>query len=800
MTLSTDSVQESNVIMVTDPEEVKSPNVGENLDSQSTCSRVALLKDLYSRKSCVGDSIISTVGTLLESSGPMVGRTLPTARSAAVMEKLSLSLTVLIDYAVLFGFRKKAFNTESTLTHWQLCSVKCGWVKFLKYKLAAFMSSHLECTLPAKPFACDDVPSQLAGGTLGRFIRLIMKSNRALSFAVGILYSKKGMPRPDKAAQNRAKLETFEVLTTTHPPKHSELASIDTITFEIRRTVAEIFGHHRILPSDLKIPYAPSIKANYTSARSEFGTFGVLFEDKILTDHVPQNYMRSFYGNALVKVSDDEIEDEDKVFYKVKPEFRSSVTEIYSEAYDKAFCCAKEEEALVSLVTLPEALKNRTISKGPPFTYFVLRPVQKFLHKIMRKLRPFMLLGEPFPTPAQLKKVFDKVPGLFHSLDYTSATDLLNPDLSRYCMNIICDAVGLSDDYRELCIKALVGHLIEHPITEEPVPQVWGQLMGSIMSFIILCIINLAVIRLALEISEKRSYTLDNIPALVNGDDGLVRGSDQFSPVWEEVAAVAGLIPSLGKTYSHASFCNINSTSFELSPSGEFIHIPYVNMGLVNGMTRSGTGGYQTDAVDTTDPFVFTIGQSHHALLRSCPRDLRLKVHNQFLRKNSKLLKNLHIPWYIPESLGGVGLMPLVIYGGGDDFDEIVRSYMVTKTGHVCGPSRSDVMIAMSIFDGHNRSFAVGKVPSAQPIQARPIWHKGFREYNSGHQHIQVVETDESFMDLSTYFLTPSSVMVKLSESARDEKYKRNVRAWVSLSKLMEETNSFRGDELFLDL
>jgi len=402
-------------------------------------------------------------------------------------------------------------------------------------------------------------------------------------------------------------------------------------------------------------------------------------------------------------------------------------------------------------------------------------------------------------TEEYLNELFEGVPGQFHSLDYSSATDLLNPTLSRMCMGFICDTVGLSDDYRELCIKALVGHKIEGEL------QLWGQLMGSIMSFIILCIINFAVVRLSMEISESRIYTINEIPCAINGDDGLVRASSHFMGIWEDVAAVAGLNPSLGKTYSHNDYVNVNSTSFTLLPSGLFQKVPYVNMGLVMGMTRSEGGTTKELVHDTLDPRVPTIGARHRSLLKSCPYHMRLKVHELFLRKNIDFLSSLHIPWYIPESLGGVGLMPLVTFGdvdidAHDNYMDTNRSYQITSTGHICGPSRRDVIIAWSIFDrANNKSFPVGTVPSLQPIRARPVWFTRFRNYNSNLSHVKVLDQESAFMDLSCYYLSPSLVSERLLESSRIEMYKRNERAWVSLSKLMDGVNPL-GISLFLDL
>jgi hypothetical protein len=766
---------------------------GANPDIQMTRSLTRFFKKNTSIMSNKDDATSGAQGLSSKFTGPMIGSSLPSARSADVKKKLVLSLNVLIDYAKLYGFRTDSFDAESTLAHWQICSVECGWIKFLKYKLAAYMAHHLEGPLPEKPFSAEDHPNQLAGGTLGRFFRLIAESDQARSFAVGILFTKKGMPRPGDDALEQAIVTTKQVLTTVKSTPLSPFSSKAVIAEEVRRTCREVFTR-RISPSDLYHPYTPSVKANYVDSRSKFGTLGTLMDESILMNRVHPSAAAKLYRDAVVMdQNDDEISDERFVHVKVRPGFREQVEVAYREVYDNVRGRASSEEANVKLVALPEALKVRVISKGPPLTYFTLKPVQKFLLRQMRELRAFKLVGETV-TPEFLQEVLGKSSGAFHSLDYQSATDLLDPDISGVAVDEICDTVGMPPDIRELFHKALTGHLVEDT------PQVWGQLMGSIVSFIVLCVVNLSVIRHAFEISELTRVSVVEIPAVVNGDDGLVRASRKFSGVWESVARVVGLIPSVGKVYTDDVYANINSTSYDYR-LGKFVLIPYPNMGLIMGLGRSGVAKASiTDTVhDYNNPFVKSLGARHHALIESCPEALRLKVHELFLRHNADTLKTTRVPWYIPEELGGVGLKPLIdySYGSTGDLDDIVRRYAVTSTGHICGPSRLDVGIAWSFMD-YRGSFGVRKVPSSQPIQARPVWQHPIRDILPRGVSMVMSESDQSFMDLSAYYMTPSLVATELGDSTRFEVIRRNERAWESKLGLMSDYSS-SGGELFLD-
>jgi len=721
----------------------------------------------------------------------MVGDSLPSACSAEDKERLAQSLTVLVNYAELFGFRPDSFDRQSTLTHWQLCSAGCGWIKFLKYKLAAFMSYHLDNPLPKKPFSGDDLPNQLAGGSLGRFIKLKFEDPEiAIQFCVGVLYLKKGMPRPTDLALEQAKMETKKVLTSVQQPHASPFSSTAVIAEEVRRTCVEIFTR-RIRRKDLEKPYAPSVKANYVDSRSKFGTFGTLMDEHFLVDRVPPENVGWLYSTAL-ELDDSVREDEmDTVHLKVSPLFRERVNQVYREVYQNVRVRAREEVANVKLVALPEALKVRTISKGPPLTYFSLKPVQKFLHRVLRNIRCFRLVGQTV-TPEFLSEVFIGREGVFHSLDYSSATDLLDPFLSGVCVDGICDAVGMPDDLRQLFHKALTGHLIEDE------PQVWGQLMGSIVSFIVLCVVNLSVIRHSFELTLNTRVSVVDIPAVINGDDGLVRAPPEFSHIWESVAAVAGLIPSVGKTYVDEEYLNINSTSF-LFENETFRLIPYVNMGLVMGLGRSGGKQDVTNIAMEYTPYLTSIGARHHALLNLAPPGKVLAAHEQFLRQNAETLKLAKVPWYIPESLGGVGLKPIVLYNFGDgDVDNVTRRYARTSTGHVCGPSPADVRAAEVIVERRYASITPRRIPSQQPIRARSVWQSVVK-LAWPRKRVVMSQEDETFMDLSTYYLTPSLVASGLDQETRVSMIRRNERAWTSLMAHMTDFPSERCGDLFLD-
>jgi len=149
--------------------------------------------------------------------------------------------------------------------------------------------------------------------------------------------------------------------------------------------------------------------------------------------------------------------------------------------------------------------------------------------------------------------------------------------------------------------------------------QVNGQLMGSPTSFPILCLGNLSgwlvamcvvrdfediverdateedgdLLRLCFErYDETRldhgyiAYLMDKV--LINGDDlaSLMTKAEQLVFTW--VGIEIGLELSVGKTYSHERYVNINSTCYDYNfrHGGVPVEIPYLNTGLFFGQNK----------------------------------------------------------------------------------------------------------------------------------------------------------------------------------------------------------------------
>jgi len=209
--------------------------------------------------------------------------------------------------------------------------------------------------------------------------------------------------------------------------------------------------------------------------------------------------------------------------------------------------------------------------------------------------------------------------------------------------------------------------------------------MGSVTSFFILCIVNGAICRWSQELDQDKCILLRDCQLAINGDDAILRITEFGRSCWVKIAKVAGMSPSIGKVYFSSSFLNMNSTTFrrvnELELTCDlriskrlgrayipfFTQVPYVNMGLLSGFTRSST---QTIVSTKNDP---SLGAKLRELVGTAPSSLSEKLISKFISYNEKQLKSFSIPWFIPEHLGGYGFPSAGRFGPDDKYLRLAK-------------------------------------------------------------------------------------------------------------------------------
>lgn len=334
----------------------------------------------------------------------------------------------------------------------------------------------------------------------------------------------------------------------------------------------------------------------------------------------------------------------------------------------------------VSPVALAEPLKVRMITKGPIYRYWVGAAVQRAMHSILRKHPIFVAIGRPL-----LDGDLDRLGRLgqdesYCSGDYKAATDLIDPELSKACCNAMSDCFGLSSFLKSILVQGLVGSEIatEDTLNNESlgdfVHQSWGQLMGSPLSFPVLCIINCSLNRLFLELSsserlvdhdylqggtERCQLPLDNLPMLINGDDVLLRFKSSDYELWKDIVRSGGLVPSIGKNYVSRDFVVINSTVYSVTETFfglQFNRCNYANIGLMHPQLQRGS----LDDSFSLDPSVFDLGQISHEFTRGFEEVVQDRMMSLFIGDPTvrQLLSGVppSVSYFVSKNLGGLGL------------------------------------------------------------------------------------------------------------------------------------------------
>jgi len=627
-------------------------------------------------------------------------------------------INLIIRASAEYGYISQEGELEYHVDHWcdLLTLMKPGpnaWIKLVKHKICAFYASAQSVDgdlqeLPVPPAGLEaDKPQFLLGGRWSRwFKRMRARSSHFQSLLCTILQGvKKGCPRASELGLREATLETVDQLTGPLPePKRVPslraksglpVEDIDILS-DCRRTVRELFARKKFKIADF-VGGFPSTSSTYYKSRKQYGAVSEIaqhLEDIIHSNEIPLDWdpaerifdpgARYLYNKSLDTYDDteyNEIIPSVVVNSKQLGHFQDFRLKVTKRLLERAF----EEVPAVEPVSLPEALKVRVITKGPALMGYVLAPLQRFLHTTLRQHPVFQLIGMPISEQILLRNLGALPKGQkWLSGDYKDATNGLLSSVSNTICDEICSCIFDRSDFdgltevklRVLFRRALTGHLIQD-LDGNLRPQTNGQLMGSIVSFPVLCIANAALCRRVIEESLGFRVNLKECQLLINGDDCVFPTNHEGFKMWKDLCHAYNMKPSVGKTYFSDRFLNINSTTYLTTPTTEmweeseveadgetlaykvpyrFQEVKYINYGLVLHKKRSG-GIMGTESV--FDRFC-NFGENSKELLRTLPEFCKDSVYTQYIQEFGRIAKtcNIKIPWFVPQKYGGVGIVP----------------------------------------------------------------------------------------------------------------------------------------------
>nr|UJQ91947.1 MAG: putative RNA-dependent RNA polymerase [Botourmiaviridae sp.] len=203
------------------------------------------------------------------------------------------------------------------------------------------------------------------------------------------------------------------------------------------------------------------------------------------------------------------------------------------------------------VVSVETGGKNRIVST-PTIEMNVLRPLHIAMYDRLSRF-PWLLRGDAKPSRF---KDFHRVRGeVFVSGDYESATDNLNSHIQETILRNVCEqGTRIPPGVRDTALSSL--HMqLTNADGSRIVVQNQGQLMGNLLSFPLLCIVNYLAFRFFV---RRRG-----VPVKINGDDIVFRATRAEAEKWMDGVGRSGLTLSPGKTLVNDRFFSLNSRFFD---------------------------------------------------------------------------------------------------------------------------------------------------------------------------------------------------------------------------------------------
>jgi hypothetical protein len=491
---------------------------------------------------------------------------------------------------------------DSTLWYVPYCGKEQEFIPMLKYQLSyLFARGENQKDLPERPEWLLHKDGRILLGWLGRFVRTRAygRKTQHKEWRNTILHGiKKGLPQmgPYHLAKN---LDSMKKRLT------KQVTTSESGLDQVSRTAREIF------PSGItydewrgSTPYQTiSDHACWEMTRADRGVLGVLRLEE--EGDGPSVYLVPEQLGAMGYCPGSNL-----VLEVTYPGWLP--TDIYRHC--QRIYALQEFRGKAKIKPIFEPLKVRMISAGDYASNGLYSSLQKALWKGLQRFPQFRLTGESVSVShvegIRWLTKFWKLP--FEKMvsgDYSAATDNMKSDASRAAIEAVSgDPITLNVLGRGLQNTLLDFSSIQ-TMLPTPVPDPFvmtnGQLMGCVFSFPLLCIVNCAAYRGALEEYTGKTWSISRLPVLINGDDILFMANKSFYQIWKRKIEDVGFEMSIGKNYYSRDLAVINSTYFSIK--GDNVRkVPYLNMGWCTGV-RKGGGGNDLDSGDHESKSVLSI-------------------------------------------------------------------------------------------------------------------------------------------------------------------------------------------------
>lgn len=498
----------------------------------------------------------------------------------------------------------------SIMMYVPMCGEEQLFIPFLKYQFAWLFAKGEDMKELPEKFKSAHADGIVLAGWLGRFFKKRCFGRHLLNkeWRNTVLHGiKKGLPKPGKHILEKGILDMKARLapSTIRETPDDLLGTIEEVSREIfpQGIIYEDWNSVSILTP-------VSTSSSYEYSREGMGVTGTLIEESGCSKCIIKKGRVDQYG----RLKDLDLSGLDHVlmptqlgamYYNPKKGTTGEVRfpgllldNEYRNLQREAIFSVEKGAAKVKPIMEP--LKIRMITAGDYKSNGLYSNLQNKLWSGLQKFNQFRLTGRPVSV-RDVDELLLKSPKEFkewNSGDYSQATDNLNRDASIACIKSLSgDPItfnvlkkGLMDTYLDFGSCGVDG------MEKENVEMRSGQLMGCVFSFPILCIINLACYKHALQIYLGRKLSIRELDVLVNGDDILFRTNDRFQSIWEKTIEQCGFKKSVGKNYVSSKFAVINSCYFSTTNSN-VRKVPYCNMGWVTGEKKGGLDSLEEESI-----------------------------------------------------------------------------------------------------------------------------------------------------------------------------------------------------------
>nr|UYL94487.1 MAG: RNA-dependent RNA polymerase [Leptosphaeria biglobosa botourmiavirus 1] len=206
--------------------------------------------------------------------------------------------------------------------------------------------------------------------------------------------------------------------------------------------------------------------------------------------------------------------------------------------------------------------KFRTVTMQGARVKRTLRPVHEALYDHLTSFA-WCVRGEV--TREHLQAVADdRRPGeKLISGDYQAATNNIYLEAVEAIVGVLAEDPELSEEERSTLLGSFSGiSWVSRNGTLRPICR--GSMMGNLVSFPLLCLLNKACFDIACDVTQGEERRIGRF----NGDDCAFSGTDQFYQFWRTVTGTFGLIVNEEKTGVSSSKLELNSHSYFVGARG----------------------------------------------------------------------------------------------------------------------------------------------------------------------------------------------------------------------------------------